>query len=865
VTGEEFTVWDPNRFPYYDASCTGGFNESACGPYYSELKNLAFCPTTNPERWPVLVQTPVPLYRPTASVLNAASSGGVQNVPLVDSVGDGSGEAYRDGDGTGSTFPVLRPAPFLYTGNDQAIASELAGGMLFNVSAAEQLDELITSLPAFLANTTIDFTRFNELFTASPFQGGGAFLLGSAAQQQQGSLQTDSAWGSRPILMYLTSDCSLLTPAESAVLTAIGTGSDGLLTTPCVSVPAFGVANAGLMNGLLFSGYGRGAVGSVGSRTNISSYPFAVDFGSSDPASATLKASLLYNGTVIGGTGQPLNVFYRSSGALNRLANSFLAALDGGGGSPRAAMRYMRDMPSQGFGLYIDIGEFLGPLFYTWLAQLLFPVMVGLLVYEKEKNLRTMMRVQGLGDAAYMLVRFTRSLHCSAALTPGWALASQVNYIYYFLLYLAYLLLMYVYGLMLGYGTNSLSLWTRSQPGPVILFFILFINVQIGIAFFFQAVFSNAKTATIFSIVFLLVTGLLGNFLFQPFLEADSFPRGGIVGMELIIPFALYRGFYEMSAFGGVAATYPRGQGEQSVGISWAKIAWSADVPGGMSRVMLIFFIESLFIHALAFWLDQVYSSGSGVKRHPLFFLDGLLKEQVQARLDAAARAADLPAEASSDDGPDVCACRDNAYSTVPTHTAILARGLAKTYPSLDGAPPKVACRDLSVAIPAGECFGLLVRLVAQRLAAPHRFLPQGPNGAGKSTAINLLIGFLTPTRGTAYVQGFNVREELDLVYSQLGVCPQHDLLWEQLSARDHLIFYGRLKNLRGAALREACDEALRSVNLLAGGVGERPCGTYSGGMKRRLSVAISLIGDPPVVFLDEVSAPCANASAQRT
>ena len=94
----------------------------------------------------------------------------------------------------------------------------------------------------------------------------------------------------------------------------------------------------------------------------------------------------------------------------------------------------------------------------------------------------------------------------------------------------------------------------------------------------------------------------------------------------------------------------------------------------------------------------------------------------------------------------------------------------------------------------------------------------------------------------------------MDLVYSQLGVCPQHDLLWEQLSGRDHLIFYGRLKNLRGGALRDACDEALRSVNLYAGGVGERPCGTYSGGMKRRLSVAISLMGDPPVVFLDEPS-----------
>jgi ABC-type multidrug transport system ATPase subunit len=87
-----------------------------------------------------------------------------------------------------------------------------------------------------------------------------------------------------------------------------------------------------------------------------------------------------------------------------------------------------------------------------------------------------------------------------------------------------------------------------------------------------------------------------------------------------------------------------------------------------------------------------------------------------------------------------------------------------------------------------------------------------------------------------------------------LGVCPQHDLLWEQLSAREHLRFYGRLKNLSGPALEAACDEALMGVNLYHGGVGDRPCGTYSGGMKRRLSVAISLMGNPPVVFLDEPS-----------
>jgi ABC-type transport system involved in cytochrome c biogenesis ATPase subunit len=471
---------------------------------------------------------------------------------------------------------------------------------------------------------------------------------------------------------------------------------------------------------------------------------------------------------------------------------------------------------------------------------MLLPVIVGLLVYEKEKNLRTMMRIQGLGDGAYILV----------------------NYMYYFLLYFVFMLLIYFYGFVLGAGTNSLSMWTRSQAGVVVIFFILFINVQIATAFLFQAIFSSAKTATVGSVLYLLIAGLLGKVLFENFLQTPTFGHSGIVGMELLVPFSLYRGFYEMAALGEVASYNPRGQGEESIGISWTKIAGSC----GMDDVMVIFFVEWIILGLAGYYLDQVFATGSGVKRHPLFFLEACLGRHAgddglgggaAAHGSAAPRdsrcgriprfsmgrvsAADEDVVVALDDAPpDVAACREHAFATPPEATAILARGLAKTYPGMDGAPPKVACRELSVAIPAGECFGLL-----------------GPNGAGKSTAINLLIGFLTPTRGAAFINGFNLQTDLDTVYSMLGVCPQHDLLWEQLTAREHLRFYGRLKNLSGAVLEAACDEALRGVNLFNGGVGDRPCGTYSGGMKRRLSVAISLIGDPPVVFLDEVRCCC--------
>lgn len=147
----------------------------------------------------------------------------------------------------------------------------------------------------------------------------------------------------------------------------------------------------------------------------------------------------------------------------------------------------------------------------------------------------------------------------------------------------------------------------------------------------------------------------------------------------------------------------------------------------------------------------------------------------------------------------------------------------------------QVAVKSLTLGINRGECFGLL-----------------GPNGAGKSTAINVLVGFLEATYGTAVIEGLDINTQMGEVYKLMGVCPQHDLLWEQLTGEEHLLFYGRLKGLRGAALDEAVRTGLQAVNLLS--VAGKQAGKYSGGMKRRLSVAISFIGSPKVVYLDEPS-----------
>lgn len=90
------------------------------------------------------------------------------------------------------------------------------------------------------------------------------------------------------------------------------------------------------------------------------------------------------------------------------------------------------------------------------------------------------------------------------------------------------------------------------------------------------------------------------------------------------------------------------------------------------------------------------------------------------------------------------------------------------------------------------------------------------------------MIGFLEATRGEAFISGMNIREDMNSIYKVMGVCPQHDLLWETLTAEEHLFFYARLKGLTGSAIRTAVDAALTSVRLYD--VRKKRAGKFSGG-----------------------------------
>ncbi len=143
------------------------------------------------------------------------------------------------------------------------------------------------------------------------------------------------------------------------------------------------------------------------------------------------------------------------------------------------------------------------------------------------------------------------------------------------------------------------------------------------------------------------------------------------------------------------------------------------------------------------------------------------------------------------------------------------------------------AVQGISFDVQAGEILSLL-----------------GPNGAGKSTTISMLACLLEPTQGDALVMGHSIRHEPMAVKAAIGVVPQEIALYDDLSARENLNFWGKMYGLRGQALKQRADEVLEIIGLTDRQKGR--VGKFSGGMKRRLNIGIALLNRPQVLILDE-------------
>jgi len=143
---------------------------------------------------------------------------------------------------------------------------------------------------------------------------------------------------------------------------------------------------------------------------------------------------------------------------------------------------------------------------------------------------------------------------------------------------------------------------------------------------------------------------------------------------------------------------------------------------------------------------------------------------------------------------------------------------------------------DLSFGLQQGECFALL-----------------GVNGAGKSTTFKSLTGEVTPTKGMIRIDGHDIKKDFESARKLIGYCPQENLIFDEMTVQEHLIYYTQLKGIPKNLRKEIIEQSINNLGLDTHR--HKISKTLSGGNKRKLCVAIALLGNPSIILLDEPSA----------
>merc|ERR1711991_24449 len=269
------------------------------------------------------------------------------------------------------------------------------------------------------------------------------------------------------------------------------------------------------------------------------------------------------------------------------------------------------------------------------------------------------------------------------------------------------------------------------------------------------------------------------------------------------------------------------------VGVNYVNITNGDFSMLGVLQMLLL----DIFIYALLAWyFDLVLPSEYGTARHPLFFVSfkywstffctaQCMDKTINGGNDGEDKDIVLPPEMTG----------INAFDDIELLTTgekqkvkIVISNVHKQYGN-----KKVAVRNLSLAMCESQVTCLL-----------------GHNGAGKSTTMNILTGLTPSSSGCISIYGYDQREHLEQIRSLTGICMQLDVLYPWLTVHEHLMMFGNIRGLSCTALKTAVDSIMESVFL----VEKRDviANSLSGGMKRKLCLAIALIGDPKFLVLDE-------------
>lgn len=454
----------------------------------------------------------------------------------------------------------------------------------------------------------------------------------------------------------------------------------------------------------------------------------------------------------------------------------------------------------------IEIADIIGFFLYPWGVSFLLPVFVIGLVKEKEERYLVMMNMNGMKSSTYYLFTYLTNLVL--------CLISFTCFV--------------VVGMLF-----KMKMFTETSIVILILELFIWANVQVVLSFIISFFFKRNGSALIASFLLVLMGIILTLTVIENMATTNIF--------FIWPPSAFYYIIYKLTD----DATSDLLQPYQLKNF----------VPGDKIFTATMYMIMDLAVLVvLAFYFKAVIPQeyGSHKPWHLNFYRcfkskksneDDVSVEdgyKLKSRSGSVSRKNPFYTKQEAEDAKaleddDVRAERERVLSGRYDHQSpLVIKNLRKEYPSrTKNGQPHVAVHSATFAVEEGVVFGLL-----------------GPNGAGKTTLIHSLIGVYTPTDGYARLAGYNIRTDMDQVYKRIGICPQHDILWNDLTVKEHLLFYARLKGIPKQQEQEAVKESLSNVglekfenNLVKG---------LSGGEKRRLSIAIALVGNPKLIFLDE-------------
>ncbi|KAF5903351.1 ATP-binding cassette sub-family A member 1-like [Clarias magur] len=345
-------------------------------------------------------------------------------------------------------------------------------------------------------------------------------------------------------------------------------------------------------------------------------------------------------------------------------------------------------------------------------------------------------------------------------------------------------------------------------------------------------------------VIFLFLGSFAVVTIMQCFLISTAFSRanlaaacGGIIYFTLYLPYVLcvaWEDYVGLSAKVIASLLSPVAFGfgceyfalfeEQGVGIQWSNLI-SSPMEGdeySLTTAIIMMYVDAFIYGVMTWYIEAVFPGQYGIPRPWYFpftksywFGDG---EQNQAPTIQGKKA----------NSGAVCTEEE------PTHLelGVYIKNLVKVYRH----GKKLAVDGLTLGFYEGQITSFL-----------------GHNGAGKTTTMSILTGLFPPTSGTAYIMGKDIRSELSAIRQSLGVCPQHNVLFSMLTVEEHIWFYARLKGLSEEKVKAEMDQILFDTGLPH----KRKSKTseLSGGMQRKLSVALAFVGGSKVVILDEPTA----------